>query len=342
MRISGSWTDRLRSDPIDWLLEDTNPSVRYFTLRTILDLPTMEDEVLAAQHRIMEEGDVPRILAKQNPGGFWETERDFYVRAKYRGTVWQLIILAEMGADGRDPRIQSACRFILDWSQDRKSGGFAYQGSGTGGGHHSGVIPCLTGNMTWSLIRLGWGEDPRIKAGIQWLAEFQRTDDGETEPPEAWPYQRWRSCWGRHTCTPGLVKALKAVGEIPAEERTPEVKDLISRGKEFLLKHHLFKRSHDLDRVAKPKWTRFGFPTMWGTDALEMIRVLLQLGIKDRRMQEAADLIASKQDEQGRWALENTHNGRFQFNIERKGRPSKWVTLHALQALKVFGGGSRR
>ena len=338
---AGSWIDLLRADPRDWLLDEENPSVRYFGLRDILDLPENDTEVGKAKRRFMEEGDVPRILAEQKAGGFWETEADFYVRTKYRGTVWQLIILAEMGADGSDPRIKKACQFILDWSQDRESGGFSFQGSRSGGGYHSGVIPCLTGNMVWSLIRFGWGGDPRVEAGIRWVAEFQRTDDGETEPPAAWPYTRFESCWGRHTCTPGLVKALKAVSEIPVDKRTPEVEGLISRGTEFLLMHRLFKRSHDLDRVAKPKWTRFGFPTMWGTDALEMARILLRLGISDGRMQEAVGLIVSKQDDQGRWPLEHTDNGRFRFNIERKGRPSRWVTLHALQALKGYRGGPR-
>ena len=50
-------------------------------------------------------------------------------------------------------------------------------------------------------------------------SEFQRTDDGDTEPPDSWPYTRRENCWGRHTCTPGLVKALKAMGEIPEEEQ---------------------------------------------------------------------------------------------------------------------------
>jgi hypothetical protein len=337
----GNWGDVLRGDPLDWLLEEQNPSVRYFGLRDICGLPEESREVRDAKRGIMEDGgDVPRILARQKPAGYWESEKDFYIRTKYRGTVWQLIILAEMGADGRDPRIKKACQFILDWSQDKKSGGFAYQGSRSGGGYHSGVIPCLTGNMVWSLIRLGWGKDTRVEAGVRWLAEYMRTDDGDTAPAADWPYARFENCWGRHTCTPGLVKALKAVGEIPAEERTPAVKGLISRGAEFLLKHHLFKRSHDLDRVAKPKWTRFGFPTMWGTDALEMARILLGLGIRDRRMREAMDLIVSKQDERGRWALENTYNGRFLFNIERKGKPSRWVTLHALQSLKAYHEGA--
>jgi hypothetical protein len=53
-------------------------------------------------------------------------------------------------------------------------------------------------------------------------------------------------------------------------------------------------------------------------------------------MQEAIDLILSKQDEQGRWLLEETWNGRFQINIEHKGKPSKWVTMMALRVLKAY------
>jgi hypothetical protein len=53
-------------------------------------------------------------------------------------------------------------------------------------------------------------------------------------------------------------------------------------------------------------------------------------------MQEAADLILAKQDEHGRWSLENTYNGRFQVDIEKKGKPSKWITFLALSALKRY------
>ncbi len=333
------WADRLMADARDWLLEEANPSVRYFTLRDIQDRKTTDPAVKEARSHIMQSGIVPRILSGQKPGGYWEREEDFYIRTKYRGTVWQLIILAEMGADGRDPRLRAAGEFILNWSQDRQSGGFAYRGSRAGGGHHSGVLPCLTGNMVWALVRLGWEKDPRVQFGIHWLTEFMRFDDGETRPPSVWPYHRWDQCWGRHTCMPGVVKALKAMAEIPHARRTPTIDKLVSRGTEFVLRHHLFKRSHDLSRAAKPKWTRFGFPTMWDIDALEAADVLLRLGIRDRRMQEAITLILSKQDDRGRWALENTYNGRFRVNIERKGQPSKWLTLIALRTLKAFFGG---
>jgi len=75
---------------------------------------------------------------------------------------------------------------------------------------------------------------------------------------------------------------------------------------------------------------------MWRIDALEILEILTKLGYRDERMQEAVDLVISKQDNQGRWILESTFNGRFQVNIERKSKPSKWITLNALRVLKRF------
>jgi hypothetical protein len=103
-----------------------------------------------------------------------------------------------------------------------------------------------------------------------------------------------------------------------------------------MLKHHIHKRSHDLGQVFKPGWLRFGFPLMYQTDVLEILGILTKLGYRDERMQEAVDLVASKQDKRGRWNLENAFNGRFQTNIEQKGKPSKWITLNALTVLKRF------
>jgi hypothetical protein len=330
------WRGMLRSDPADWLLEESNPSVRYLTLTRILDLPDRYKDARKAKKGIMESGAVPAILAKQQPDGNWEAANAFYT-GKYRSTVWQLIILAEHAADAEDARIKRACEFILEHSQDRSTGGFAYHtAERTGGGRASEVIPCLTGNMIWSLRRLGYENDPRVRHGIEWLAKYLRFDDGETRPPEDWPYNRYEMCYGRHSCLMGVAKGLKALAEIPEASRSKEVKHCIDNAVEFLLKHHVFKRSHDPAKVSKPSWKKFGFPKMWQTDVVEILLILTKLGVHDKRMQEAVDLVISKQDEKGCWRLEDTFNGRFQVNIEAKGKRSKWVTLNALTLLKRY------
>ena len=329
------WKSMLKADPTDWLLEEDNPSVRYFTLTELLDKSQTDEETQKAKTAIMKVGVVPKMLAKQNSDGSWDTPTMFYT-AKYKGSSWQLLILAELGADSEDDQVKKACEFILESSQHHESHGFSIvRAEKIGGGRQSGVIPCLTGNMVYSLIRLGYLDDPRVQAGINWITTYQRFDDGEGAP-KGWPYDKYVMCFGKHSCHMGAAKALKALAEIPAEKRDNKTQTTIKNGAEYFLKHHIYKRSHDLAKVSKPGWLHFGFPLMYQTDALEILAILTELGYKDERMQETVDLVVSKQDSKGRWNLENTFNGRFQTNIEHKGENSKWVTLNALKALKKY------
>jgi hypothetical protein len=324
----------LPAGAVDWLLEEDNPAVRYFTLTRLLDRPVKDPDVRRARAAIMTRGVVPGILSQQHPDGYWDRPDRFY-HAKYRGSVWQLIVLAEHGADPADPRIRQAGEFMLDRAQDRSTGGFSlHEAVRTGGGRAREVIPCLTGNMVWALLRLGFADDARVQLGIGWLAKYLRFDDGDSKPPADFPYNHWEMCYGRHSCFMGVVKGLKALAEVPPAKRSAAVKRCINDGVEFLLRHHVFKRSHDLGKVSKPGWRRFGFPRMWGTDVLDILLVLTRLGVSDPRMTEALDLVASKQCPDGRWLLEDTFNGRFLVPIESRGRPSKWVTLNALTVLR--------
>lgn len=332
-----SWMSLLSADPTEWLLEKNNPSVRYFTLVDLLEKSTTGLEVKSVKQNIMKTGVVPAILTKQKEGGYWEEPERFYT-AKYKGTVWQLMILAELGADGNDSRIRKAIEFIFSFSQDLESGGFAHSTSAKkGGGRHSEVIPCLTGNMVWSLIRLGYLKDPRLQNGVTWITDYQRFDDGIQDVPHGWPYDRLKAgCLGKHICHMGAVKALKALAEIPENKRSTAVNQTIEKGAEYVLLHHVFKSSHNLNHVPKPGWLKFGFPLMYQTDVLEILGILTKLGYNDTRMQEAVDVVVSKQGNKGRWLLENSFNGRYQVNIEKKGTPSKWITLNVLKVLKRY------
>jgi len=86
-----SWKSRLSADPTEWLLEKNNPSVRYFALHDLLKKPRTDSDVKQANQDIMRTGVVPAILAKQKKEGYWDEPERFYT-AKYKGTVWQLMI----------------------------------------------------------------------------------------------------------------------------------------------------------------------------------------------------------------------------------------------------------
>jgi hypothetical protein len=330
-----NWRSYLRADATAWLLEKSNPSVRYLTLVNILDRKKTDTEAKHAKQEIMLSGVVPKILNKQINGS-WSSPGRFYVD-KYKGTVWQLIILAEHEADADNKQVRDACEYILRCSQDPDSYGFAYnQRGGSLGGRHSEVIPCLTGNMIWSLIKLGYLKDERVEKGIEWIVKYQRFDDGIDAQPKGWPYDRYEMCWGKHSCHMGVVKALKALSVVPKAQRTKNIDDTIRKGCDYLLAHHIYKQSHNLSKTAKPGWLKLQFPLMYQTDILENVMILLDLGIRDNRMQEAVDKTISKQNNEGKWNLEGTFNGRFQVNIEVKDKPSKWITYRALNVLKRY------
>lgn len=331
------WISYLKEDPTEWLLEPDNPSVRYLTLTEILGKPVSDPQVKKSRNEIMKIGPVPKILAKQNDEGYWGLAGDFYQRSKYKGTVWSLIILGELGADGNDERIKKTCEFLLKASQDRESGGFSIRGDFNNGGNRDAIIPCLTGNMVWTMIKFSYLDDPRIQKAIDWLVKYQRFDDGIAEAPKGWPY-RYEKCWGTHTCHMGVVKTLKALVEIPPNKRSKNIKNTIENSVIYLFKHHLYKKSHNLSQIAHKDWIIFGFPRLWQTDALEMLEILTDLGYNDNKMQDAIDLMIKKQDNDGKWKMERTFNGRFQTSIERKGKPSKWNTINALRVLKRLYG----
>ena len=84
-----------------------------------------------------------------------------------------------------------------------------------------------------------------------------------------------------------------------------------------------------------PTWFKLGFPLSYWSDVLETAAVLVQAGFgTDPRVVPVLSLIIGKQDAHGRWRLENSLNGKMWVDIERRGKPSKWVTLRVLRVLQ--------
>jgi len=305
-----------------------------------------EAEAAKARRAIMQEGWVPAILAAGNGDGTWGEPAAFY-SDKYGGSSWQLLFLAEAGAEGGDPRVRAACESILALSQDRESGGFSASASARGsGGLASTVFPCLTGNMAYSLVSLGLGDDPRVRASLDWICRWQRFDDGDGEAPTGGPYDHNEMCWGRHSCHMGVVKALKALSARASGTARPEVggkaSETIRDGVEYLLAHRVHKKSHAPSEVSRPGWLKFGFPLMYQSDVLEILWILAELGPtfvdpKEERLADALEAVEKARDKDGRWAMRNSFNGSMRVEVEMKGAPSKWLTLRALRALSAFG-----
>ncbi len=313
------------NDPLAWLLSPENPSVRYFTLVKLLDRPVENSEVQEARQAIMESPMVQSILALQDPEGWWHSHESA-LNPMYRGTLWQLGYLAELGASVADPAIRRGAELVWNTAQD-EHGDFPNQ-SKTYHKFAPEDMPCMDGIVIWTLIRLGYGlDDPRAANAITFMS--QALLDGEMR------------CYfnAKLPCAWGGVKTLRALSALPVDQRTPTVQSALNKAANFFLDCNLAQA----DFPKKPKanisqhWFKLGFPRNYQSDLLEMAVTLADLGYAaDPRFQPLVDFLLSKRRPDGLWKLDETLP-QMEVPFEQKGQPSRWVTWQALYVLKSAG-----
>jgi len=338
----------LKENSVDWLLEETNPSVRYFTLRDVLGKSENDPQVVAAKRAIPDSAIVKKILRKQNPKGYWEDPSNLYL-PKYKASYWQIMVLGQLGMDKTDERVERTCEYIFQFQLEE--GGFSSYTNESALREYERLreegkkLPspnewvsskvfehqysCLTGNMAAALIRIGYSDDSRVRESLEWLVTIQNKDGG-------WLCPYWRAhIKDTHGCFYGTICPLEAFSELPRKNSTKEIEQAKERGAEFLLMHHLFKADHHDYEVIKQSWLKLGFPWFYGYNILRGLDVLTRLGyVEDERLTDAVKILLQKRQKNGTWILESAPIGRMQTNIEAKGKPSRWITLIALRVLK--------
>jgi hypothetical protein len=328
-----SWINELKNDPTYWLLEDSNPSVRFWALKDILDLDPRQEEVLETQKSIMSSAEVTTILENQNPEGFW-VHRDNMYLPKYTATTHQLLILAELGAK-RTHSVDKALEHIFEFQ--RSSGHFLPELPKTLKGINSRVYDgcCFDGNILFYMIHFGHLNDERVQRLIDFIIN---TRDAEKRSWKCRSYPINPDKVFPANCYMGACKVLKAFSIIPTNKRSSYLNEIIESEVENILENEVYRYLKDKNGSRKNKagWMRFGFPLFYQADVLEVLDTLTRIGIRDERMGAAINLVLDSQGDDGKWLLKNTFNGKMWVDIEEKNKPSKWITLRACRVLKRY------
>jgi hypothetical protein len=335
-----TWVDHVRDDPLPWLLAPDTPAVRAAALERLLDRPPAE--VRQAREAAMDADPIKTILAAQDPAGWWVAPGPGYA-PKYRGTVWQVIFLDQLGADPAHPQVAQACDYVLDWCPT-DHGGF---GASTVGRQvrppGSAMIHCLNGNLLRALIGFGRLDDPQVRAAIDWAARAI-TGEGVARWYASGTSGPGFACAAndRQPCAWGALKELAALARIPARRRTALVRRAIETGVAFLFSRDPAVADYPMgwgNTKPNASWFKPGFPIGYVSDVLQILEVLAELGHgRDRRLTGALDWLVAGQDERGRWLNRYAYNGKTWIDIEHQGQPSKWVTLRACTVLRAAYG----
>ncbi|HUV16822.1 MAG TPA: hypothetical protein VMW28_09695 [Pelolinea sp.] len=338
-----NWMEFSSNEVMAWLLEpdEENAPVRFLTLRDLLERDVIEPELKNARAFMMAHGPIPEILSNQHKDGYWDRQDTIYY-TKYRGTSWQIILLAQMGADKSNEQISKGCEFLLDHAIG-DHGGFSMNG------RQSGAANCLQGNLAAALLDLGYKEDLRVMKAIEWMARSVTGDGFNLTKKENHGMRYLRSgisgpgflCSANdhQPCAWGAVKVALAFSKIPDNLRTQQINNAISSCIDFLVSVNPATADypHPYGKNPSTSWFKIGFPVFYVTDVLQILEALVALGlIGDPRLQNAVELVLEKRDKNLRWPMEYTYNGKIWVDIEEKGEPSKWVTFRALKMLKGY------
>ncbi|MBI5231607.1 MAG: hypothetical protein HY876_05535 [Coriobacteriales bacterium] len=343
--------DRVPESTLAWLLAPDNPAVSVLTRRRLLREPDASD-AQALWARRNEYPPVAAIIDAMRSDGTWDVPaRDYQ---KYRGNLWQIHLLGELWADGGDPRLQPA----LDYALSRQLDDGSWSATNK---RPYGSITCLTANVGRALARLGYAEDERVIAALRYCVDLYR-ELGAVDCRRLCDYHLNGYC---HMLTPKILLFLAEVphdlwpkgaetlrAECIAQLRDKAIfRSLPVEAREFEMRigavppaeragfRTRFLAEHPaLQYGEKPGWLRFGYPLSYNSDALEALAALAATGEKPRHAYEdAIALVEASADDEMRWKLRTTLNGKMFGNVEKKGQPSKWLTLRALRVLNWAG-----
>jgi hypothetical protein len=305
---------------IDWLL-DSDPAIRWQVMRDLTHGPA--DVIATERSRIATEGWCAQLLELQAPDGRWGGEAWSH---DWTDTFHVLELLRRFGLDPESEQARRAIGLVRDnvtwrnaqfetpWADNR-----FFEGE---------VEPCINGNVVSTGAYFGVDMTPLVDRLL-----------GEQLPDGGWNCEVENgatvSSFGTTiNVLEGLLEHERAIG---GSARVAEAR---RGGVEYMLERRLFRRK-STGEVIDPSWLQFSFPTWYFYDVLRGLEYLSDAGVMpDERVAEALGVVEGNRDPDGRWPLQNVHEGEAHFQMEGgEGQPSRWNTLRAMRVLDWFARG---
>ena len=301
----------LDANVLNWLLEKKDPAVRYWALKRLAG--GSASEIAAARQVIVDCAPIRSVLQK--------------LEGNPNVHPVDLSVLAIWGLSRKEPAVNAACELLLEQATGQPGYG------------------CYIGHAVGGLLRMGYAGDPRLEPLISQILRDQQFFDGD-RPGTELRYGRLSGpvCAGSHSCFSAVVWVLWALAAVPPRRSTPEIREFLSRGAEFLRAHRLYQQNHHDFKPVRGTWLRLHLPfgLGWRVDVLHILETAGLIGLaKDPAACDALRFLLSKRDASGRWPLERRHGDRTTcsgplWRAEVVGKPSKWITLSALIQMKRF------
>ena len=308
------------SEVIQWLLQDDEPSLKWRTLRELLDFDEDAPEVKQAKAAIPQSAPVLELLDKMHPDGYWLQKNprtkvyvgDGALYGSFATTHFCLAYLAELGLDRSHPQVEKAAQRYL--SLQKPDGDWL--------NHYS----CLFGYNIRTFVMLGYRDDVRIKQSIELMLQTVREDGGYLCD---WHEGKYKTRQVK-SCIRGSLKCLLALAELPEHWDHPRCRQLADY---FLRRGGIYQSNHP-GVFVNDDMQRYSFPITWRANLWEVLYGLSKMGYGfDERLQAAWNELDRGADETGRYCLDWTPT-ECPWKVGKRNEVNQWITFYARLALK--------
>lgn len=326
------WRKELNFDPIEPLLSQESEALVYFVRRDLLD------ENVGPVQRLWQLPEVLKILKKQQPDGSWPR-----VGVKeHTGVNYPLIetwrqmrfLVQQYGLTRENAQLSRAAEYIFSCQTEI--------------GDIRGILAnqyatYYTGAILGLLIQSGYGADPRVEKGMQWLLSMRQSDGGWTVPilthkldkatlyrltsQYAQPLEPDRSKPFSHNCM-GMV--LRAFAAHPRYRRSAEAWRAAQLLKSRFFQPDAYTSYHDAKY-----WIIFDYPFWWNNliSALDSISSIGWPG-DDEQIQVALAWLRDHQEKDGLWKI--SYSSPTEKETDQAREKKKWISLAICRVLRSF------
>jgi hypothetical protein len=304
-------------DVVEYLLEG-DPSIVYQTRKYLLG--ESEEELAGIRKRIPEEGFGKRFLDCQNEdksfgGGVY--------MPKWTSTHYTLLDLRYLEIERETEQLNAS---VLDVALHHKArtGGIALSGNTK----DSDV--CVDG-MFLNYASYFMLEEKHLESVVDFLIRSRLKDGGFN--------CRSTKQKVEHSSLHTTISVLEGIQEYLKwgyTYRKAELEKLVPKGKQFLLKHRLYK-SDRTGTVINQNFLKPVYPPRWKYDILRALYYLCDSETPyDRRMEDALRIIEEKRKPDGTFPRGTQYAGDVHFHMET-GRDNRWNTLRMMRVLQYYG-----
>jgi len=335
---------KLHHSALNALLKSPEPSVQWKVRANVLREDPQTKEMRALREEVRKSARVKTLLARRDKTGRLISGRSVY--AKWQGAHWILATLADLGYPEGDHTLTPVRDQILDRWLDRefyeefeankKADAYKRDGVPVMQGRHRRCAS-QQGYALYFVLKLGL-ENKRVEDLVERLLHWRWPDGGwncDKEPSAS------KSTF-IHT-----IHSLRGLHLYGSRFRNRRALAAARDASEMFLSRRLYKRKSN-GAVMKAEFIKLHYPLYWHYDYLLGLKVMAEIGrIRDRRCEDALDLLESRQLPDGGWPAERRyysvskeiklHADYVDWGGTSTVRMNPWVTADALTVLGAAG-----